>query len=92
MRIQIHIAVVHAIMRIDLRQFLIARIFDAIDMVSPQKLDEQMIQILGSRTDHDLFRQNTHTAKMIQMVRDRLTQFIDTLRWRRQKHILRLAT
>ena len=63
--VQLQVAELHVVPVVDLGQLPIARILNAVDPIPPQKLDQKLVQVLGSRADDDLLRRHRHSPETV---------------------------
>lgn len=62
--------VLHAVALVHLRNFAIAGIFERVDLIEPQKLDEKPVEVLRSGADDDAVRVGIDAAKLPKVLGD----------------------
>ena len=62
--------VLHTVALVHLRNFAVAGIFERVDLIEPQKLDEKPVEVLRSGADDDAVRVGIDAAKLPKVLGD----------------------
>ena len=76
----------HTLVTVDLQEFAVARVFDAVDVIPAEQLDEQAVEILRPCSHENLCRIHSHAAERSQMTGNSRPQLLHATarRWHEQ--------